>query len=126
MPSCSNDSARMHIQRGATYRRQVTWTGQTGAPSDYDAVLIMRKTLSTVLPTLTMDAPAVGGNGITIAGGSGSPITTTLRLGDDITPTFGVGNYVATLALSLVADPTENWTVTWPVTITATALQVSA
>lgn len=117
-------TARMNVMRGATYRRQVTWTGQSGAAVLYDAVLIMRHRLDDPVISLTMDAPPVSGDGITVAL-SGGAITTTLRLGAATTATLPVGQYIATLALSLVADPTENWTISWPVTVSATALQVA-
>lgn len=120
-----SDAARMNIMRGATYRRVVTWTGQAGDPSLYDAVLVIRHTLHTAAVTLTMNSPPVSGNGITIGFTPGSGVTTTLRLGSVTTATLPVGQYTATLALSLVADPTENWTVSWPVSISATALQVA-
>lgn len=120
-----SDAARMNIMRGATYRRVVTWTGQAGDPSLYDAVLVIRHTLNTAAVTLTMNSPPVSGNGITIGFTPGSGVTTTLRLGSVTTATLPVGQYMATLALSLVADPTENWTVSWPVSVSATALQVA-
>lgn len=116
---------RAHIMRDATYRRLVTWTGLTGNPADYDAVLIMRKTPTTAAIALTMNSPAVGGDGITIAL-TGGVITTTLRLGAPATAALFCGDYVATLCVSLVADSTENWTVSWPITISSTASIVAA
>jgi hypothetical protein len=112
-------TATMTINVGLTYRRQVTWP-VPGNPSDFTSQLVIRHRYDSATPLLTLNSP-----GAVVIGGSSGAITTVIRIGADVTATLAPGKYLATMKLQKASDATENWGVSWPVVVQATALVVS-
>lgn len=114
------ERTRMVVKRAATYRRLVTWKSRFGSPALYTARLVIRRRLADTEELLDIATPSPS---LILGIGEGTAITTTIKLTPAQTSALPVGStFVASLALYLAADPTENWVVTWPVSVEDTAI----
>lgn len=98
------------IRRGITYSRSLTYTprvNKVAVPidaADYTARMVIRKRLDSVEDVLTLTP----GNGLTLSTTPEQSLQIIIRIGADETAELEVGrNYDYTLAITLLADPTQ-------------------
>jgi hypothetical protein len=103
---------RMTVRRGATYRRRITWP-RPDDPSLYSAQLVLRKRLDDPVPFFTL---AITPTGVP------SAVQTYVKIGPTQTSGLPVGStFWGAVTLTTIADATENWVFSFPVTVEATA-----